>query len=382
LGVRTNLRLQRIIDGPKYQRVFPHTRLSLTNTVREGVGRYARNSSLLEYVGQRGFFRNTTVEGQITGQGLDMGLVDDPMKGRAEAQSKHQRDKVWNWLMDDFFTRFSEMAGMIFTMTRWHIDDPIARFIERFPNAVIISFPAIAAHDELYRRKGEALFPEHKSLEFLLERKHGMSQASWESLYQQNPIIVGGGMFPIEKFRFINRPPDKQHVKRSVRYWDKAGTADGGAYTAGVLMHELVDGSGFVISDVRRGQWSSFDRETRIRQQAAMDNAIWGRVDIWVEQEPGSGGKESAERTILNLKGFVAKADKVTGAKELRADPYAAQMQQGNIILVSADWNQAFVDEHEAFPNSKTKDQVDAAGAAFVKVTEKRGYDTSLSWVR
>ena len=27
-----------------------------------------------------------------------------------------------------------------------------------------------------------------------------LTMAGWESLYQQNPIVVGGGLFPIEKF--------------------------------------------------------------------------------------------------------------------------------------------------------------------------------------
>jgi hypothetical protein len=68
---------------------------------------------LIEYVGYRGSFRNTTVEGQITGQGLDLGIIDDPIKGRAESASKLTRDKTWSWLTDDFFSRFSDTAGVV-----------------------------------------------------------------------------------------------------------------------------------------------------------------------------------------------------------------------------------------------------------------------------
>jgi len=35
---------------------------------------------------------------------------------------------------------------------------------------------------------------------------------------------------------------NSDEIKRSVRYWDKAGTADGGAFTVGALMHWLYDG--------------------------------------------------------------------------------------------------------------------------------------------
>src|SRR5262249_57547565 len=93
-------------------------------------------------------------------------------------------------------------------------------------------------------------------------------------------------------------------IRGSVRSWDKAGTASGGAYTAGTLMHLMEDGR-FVISDVVRGQWSALDREQQIKSCAERDkrNCKLGTYEVGVEQEPGSGGKESAEATIRNLPG-------------------------------------------------------------------------------
>jgi predicted phage terminase large subunit-like protein len=333
----------------------------------------------LEYPYHGGSFYNTTVGGQITGKGLDLGIVDDPIKGRGEASSKPVRDKTWHWFIDDFFTRFSDSAGLLMIMTRWHLDDPVGRFIERFPEAKILRYPAIAEEDENNRRNGEALFPEHKSLPFLMERRNAMSQASWESEYQQHPIPVGGGMFPIEKFQIVSAL-NPGEIKRSVRYWDKAGTADGGAFTVGVLMHWMQDGR-FVVGDVRRGQWSALDREKVIKSTAEMDKQAFPRHFIWVEQEPGSSGRESAEATIRMLAGWKVRADRVTGNKQDRAQPYAAQVQAGNVLLLAREWNRAFLDEQETFPAGKYKDQVDAAAGAFNKVTTGSTYDTSLAWV-
>jgi len=105
-------------------------------------------------------------------------------------------------------------------------------------------------------------------------------------------------------------------------------------------------------------------------------------IEIHVEQEPGSGGKESAERTIQNLRGYSAYADRVTGDKETRAEPYAAQVQVGNVDLLRGPWNQDFVDEHETFPTGKYKDQVDAAAGAFSKlIITGSSYDDSYGWV-
>jgi predicted phage terminase large subunit-like protein len=358
LGVAVNMDLQRIMTSERYVAIFGYR-------LGESGSRWARNSNVLEYANHCGSFYNTTVGGQITGKGLDIGIVDDPIKGRAEANSKTVREKVWYWFTDDFLTRFSDSAGLLMIMTRWHLDDPVGRLIERFPDAKILRYPAIAEEDEKNRLKGEALFPQHKSVLFLLERKTAMSQASWESEYQQHPIVVGGGMFPIEKLVTLAHL-DRNQVVRSVRYIDKAGTEGGGAYTAMVLMHKLKNNT-FVIEHVARGQWAALEREEHIKHWAAADKKLCrpGAYEIVVEQEPGSGGKESVEATIRMLVGYKVAADKVTGSKEVRADPFAAQVQGGNVKLVAGGWQYDFLDEMESFPSGKYRDQVDAASGAF-----------------
>jgi len=379
LGIRVNMSLQRMYDGPHYRRVFPKTKIGEENVVTQ-TGRWLRNSSILEYVGGDGSFRNTTVLGQINGQGLDLGVVDDPIKGRAEAQSKATRDKTWSWFTDDFFGRFSDHAGFVMIMTRWHLDDPVGRWLEHFPNTRVLRYPAIAEEDEKHRRKGEALFPELKPLSFLEARKQVLTQASWESLYQQRPIQAGGDMFPVERFKVVTTI-DRSNIKRSVRYVDKAGTEDGGAYTAASLVHDMRDGT-TVVEDVLRGQWGALEREARLMQMASADMATYPRYQVWIEQEPGSGGKESVENTIRRMKGCDVHADKVTGPKEIRAEPYAAQVQAGQVSIKAADWNRPFLEEHESYPMGRYKDQVDATAGAFNKLVSQIGsYDRSLDWV-
>jgi predicted phage terminase large subunit-like protein len=61
------------------------------------------------------------------------------------------------------------------------------------------------------------------------------------------------------------------------------------------------------------------------------------------------------------LTGFRVYADKVTGSKQVRAEPFAAQVQAGNVSVHAADWVPAFLDEAECWPNGRYKDQIDAA---------------------
>jgi predicted phage terminase large subunit-like protein len=161
-----------------------------------------------------------------------------------------------------------------------------------------------------------------------------------------------------------------------VRYWDKAGTAGGdGARTAGVLMGRTPENQ-YVLLDVIKDRLSATDREKLILQTARLDGPT---VTVWVEQEPGSGGKESAENTVRNLAGFTCMIERVTGAKEVRAEPLAAQAAVRNVKLVAAPWNGEFIGEAEVFPVGRLKDQIDAAAGAFNKICTPTGaWDASI----
>ena len=169
LGERANSELQRILDSDVYQRSFYGTQIpALANVTSET--RYKRNSELLEFVDNHpGSFRNTTVNGQITGFSLDLGVIDDPMKGRGEATSLANRDKTWNWLTDDFFSRFSDHAGMVMIGTRWHVDDPIGRWLARFGDNTKVLGGTRHGRDET--EEVPTPVPEHKMKDGTFDRR-------------------------------------------------------------------------------------------------------------------------------------------------------------------------------------------------------------------
>ena len=150
------------------------------------------------------------------------------------------------------------------------------------------------------------------------------------------------------------------------RYWDKAGTEGGGDWTAGVLMGRA-QGLFFVL-DVVRGQWSPAQRNAVIRQTTQLDAQVCPRYTVWTEQEPGSGGKESALATVASLAGFDVHAETVTGSKIVRANPFAAQCEVGNVKLIAGPWNAEYLSELCAFPDGPHDDQCDASAGAFAKL--------------
>jgi len=322
-----------------------------------------------------GGVRAVGVGAGITGQGGDLIVVDDPVKSREEAESEVYRERVWDWFRDDLYTRLEPGAALVVIQTRWHEDDLAGRLIagasatgdeDEEPEAwEVVNLPAIAEPgDPLKRPVGEALCRERYDEEALKTRRIFLGSYSFSALYQGRPVPREGGFFQRAWFEIVEAAPA---VGERVRYWDKAATEGDGDYTAGVLMLKTPENL-FYVLDVVRGQWSAGQREAVMRQTAEFDAQEYGRVKVFTEQEPGSGGKESAVLTVRNLAGFPAYKEPVSGSKEVRAEPLAAQAEAGNVKLVSGRWNRAFLDELCGFPNATHDDQVDGASGAFNKL--------------
>jgi predicted phage terminase large subunit-like protein len=357
LGIRANLRLQRLYDSVVYQEIFPRTRINKSGPMGPS-GQYLRNREILEYVDSEGFFRNTTVRGSITGESLDLGVIDDPIRGRSDANSETIRDAAWDWFTDDFFTRFSEEAGLLAILTRWHIDDPIGRLIERYPDVKVLSYAAIAEVDEPHRKKGEALFPEHKSIEFLREREKIMDSGNWLALYQQRPTAAEGELFKPDQIQVIDALP-YGHIQW-VRGWDLASTTDGD-FTAGGKLGRLPDGR-FVIGDMVRLRVGPDERDAAMVNTASQDGVS---TKISIPQDPGQAGKTQVLYLTRELVGYPVTTSPESGDKVTRAEPFAAQVNVGNVVMLRGSWNNALIDEMRMFPNGSFDDQIDSLSRAF-----------------
>lgn len=352
LGTRANLRLQRIFDSDIYSRIFPDTKLSPKGAKLGAL----RNMDMLEYVGHDGSFRNTTVRGSITGETLDLGIIDDPIRGRADANSITVRDSTWDWFTDDFFTRFSEEAGLLAILTRWHVDDPIGRLLETDKTVKVLSYPAIAIHDEKHRKAGEALFPEHKSIEFLLERKKIMPPANFEALYQQNPFITDGGIFKTEWFKSYRVLPKLKFTVITVDTAQK--TKEQNDYSVFALWGQGEDGNAYLI-DILRGKWESPDlikmAKTFWYKHVPNFNIRSMNVEDKVSGTTLIQTLSKSVDPVIPIKAVQRNIDKIT-----RANDVAPFIESGRVYLPEkAEWLNDFIVEHAQFPNGSHDDQVD-----------------------
>lgn len=349
-----------------------------------------------------GEFFSAGVGGPATGFGADVLIIDDYIKNWEEAQSITVKDKHWDWWRSTARTRLAPNAAVIIMATRWADDDLVGRIIQdKSEDWHIIRLPALAETqkerdfknkkfglpvgmpDLLGRKTGEALCPKRYTADDLKVTRKSSGSVIFEALYQGYPALAEGNRYKREWFRF-KIPLDSifnltKGVMR-VRYWDKAATDNGGCYTAGVLLTYVYGLKKFIIEDLVRVQHSTTEREKLIQSIAEQDARNYNNsVDIWIEQEPGSGGKDSAQITVDNLAGHKIYAEKVSGSKDVRLEQFAAQLEFGNVWLVNADWNDDLIEEFIAIPNSPYRDISDACGGAFNKIMLKRGRKAATS---
>ncbi|NBZ96349.1 MAG: terminase, partial [Proteobacteria bacterium] len=120
------------------------------------------------------------------------------------------------------------------------------------------------------------------------------------------------------------------------------------------------------ITDMRRGQWSPDERDAIIKQTAQLDGA---KVKIRLAQDPGQAGVDQAQRLTRMLAGYPVRSERVSGAKDIRASGFGAQVNAGNVRMVRAGWNGNLIEELRQFPQGRNDDIVDALSDAFNELT-------------
>ncbi len=183
--------------------------------------------------------------------------------------------------------------------------------------------------------------------------------------------VSAGRYFQRTQVRLIIQIPND--IVLWCRAWDLAATSqdeNGNAdYTAGVLMGKRKNGT-IVIIDVINQQIKAGDVEKLVYNTSLIDRNKYGfQYIIRVPQDPGQAGKVLASQYVKLLSGFNIKTLPVSGSKEVRATPFAAQWQNGNIEVLLGEWNDFYFSQLESFPESKHDDMVDASSDAFSELT-------------
>ncbi|MDU1889659.1 MAG: phage terminase large subunit [Dysgonomonas sp.] len=361
-----NREIQRIIDSSEYKDIFPNTHINDSN-VTTIAGSWLRNADECEIVGYRGGFKTVGVGGPLTGDPVDVLIMDDIYKDAKSAWSPVVRESIEDWYDTVAETRLHNNSRQLIVFTRWHELDLAGRLLEQQgiysednPRGwEVVIYQAIkkgkpTEYDP--RQEGEALWPDRHNLE-KLESVRSRNPHVFESLYQQEPKPLEGLMYenPFKTYEIL--PATKS--RKIKNYTDTADTGED--YLCSITYIETEIGN-FVL-DVLYTQKPMEYTEPKTSEMLTKHN-----VEIAVV-ESNNGGRSFARnvetqcRLMGNAKTFIRWFHQ-SDNKQVRIFARSADVQ--NLTYFPKGWERIWPDFYDALTrymkvgNNKHDDAPDA----------------------
>lgn len=375
LASKFNRSCQDIIDSEEFKRIYPGVILPSKGVE---VTNELRNNTYFEIVKHKGFFKAVSVNGALTGDSIDYGIIDDPIKDRKQANSKTYRDNLWDWYQDVFLTRLHNDSAQLMLFTRWHQDDLAGRLFdpknkhfnqEEADEWKVLCFQALKEKKLPFRNAIQYDDPREID-EALWEKKHSAKKhikkrntnaMSHASLNQQRPSPAEGGKLKREWFQIINEnelPFNPRTVKKDF-FID-------GAFTEKVINDE----SAQMSCSFFRGNLYIFNcHGVRKELNEYLDYIVpWlklagytSRSKINIEMKASGYSFYSMLRSHKYGNHNCVKIPNKTviDGKMTRVESSQPTMASGKVFLIRGSWNSAFIDQCATFPNDVHDDMVD-----------------------
>ncbi len=234
LASRFNRQVQRILASQRYASVFPGSAL-----LKNEPG-FTRTAGQLDIPGRQGGIFAVGREGTLTGNSVDVFILDDLYKDAMEANSPVVRENCWEWYTSVVRTRLHNRSQELIVFTRWHEQDLIGRIAEREPVVQLQDWPQLDAPCEGWlhlnfealkespptpldpRTPGEALWPARHDAASLLAKRR-LDSHRFAALYQGRPCTVEGLLYG-DRFETYDALPAA--ITRYGNYTDTADTGE------------------------------------------------------------------------------------------------------------------------------------------------------------
>lgn len=283
------------------------------------------------------------IDGDITGRGFDVIVVDDPFKNRQAAESALQREQIYTSFTQDIYTRLTPKGSVVVVHTRWHVTDLIGRLVKE-KGFQLLNLRAIASNDNGRpdndnwrdpRADGDALWPEGGwTVEVLEERRRILGEYGWWSLFQGEPRPRGGAVF--EAPTYYDALPDGAY---RVGYGTDLAFSKRTSRDYSVCIEiwrvdrEGLDAKGqpllplFYVIDVQRKQVKAPEFALTLRSKVRRNPGPMR----WYGYGPELGTADFIQQLVPELE-LVSKPDDKFG----RAQPVAAAWNDGRVLVPSA----------------------------------------------
>lgn len=363
-----------IIRSEKYKKYFPEVEIRYDKDMKSNY----KNSS-------GGSRFSTSVGATVTGVHGDFIIIDDPLDPE-KAVSEIELVKANRWIDRTLSTRKVDkrVTPTIMIMQRLHQDDPTGHLLNKKNKKMRhIRLPGESDYEikpsHLEKNYEDGLLDPERLGQSVLDELHtDLGSYGYAGQIGQDPRPREGGMFHRGWFETVDEVPAGGFGP--VRGWDFAATSEleakkkstKPAYTAGVKIQYV--GGIFYIQHIIRFRGSPGAVRRSLINTASQDGK---RTLIDFPQDPGQAGKAQAQDLAAHLAGYNVRYSPESGDKILRANPFSAQCEAGNVKLVRGSWIEDFLSEVEYFPNGY-KDQVDASVRAFSRLLKLSQIETEI----
>lgn len=213
LASRFNKRTQRIMKEPNYKYLFPDTQLKEAAPTRKDANGAIQTSTEFDILNHSGSLITVGREGSLTGNAVDVFILDDLYKDTSEAYSPITRESCSIWYNDVVKSRQHNDTRELIVFTRWHEEDLIGELLQKQNYTIlerwdqidtlstdewcVVNFEAIKETPPTEidpRKEGESLWPERHSLHNLLEKRK-LNPHRFECLYQGKPQSAEGLLY-------------------------------------------------------------------------------------------------------------------------------------------------------------------------------------------
>jgi predicted phage terminase large subunit-like protein len=319
-----NREIQRVIDDESYAEIFPDTQLG------SGHDGYTRTMDELEVVDQIGGIKTVGVGGPLTGEPVDILIMDDIYKDAKTAWSETVRDSIRDWYNTVADTRLHNDSQQLIVFTRWHEKDLAGYLLSKSKDWEVFTFPAIkigppSEYDP--RLEGEALWPERHSANKL----DGIRQRDpyvFGNLYQGDPKAKEGLLYKVYK-KYRTLPTDVTAIRGVI---DTADTGDD--FLCSIIY--AVSPMGYYLLDVYFTARGMEVTEEEVPVQISKHCPEWVRIE---SNNGGRGFARNVEKKCREMGNYKTAFDwyHQTENKEVRIFTKAAEVQ--NMVYYPEGWD-------------------------------------------
>lgn len=359
LAIRDSVKCRRLIESPWYQRAYGDV---FQMAADQNLKSRFENT-------QTGYRYATSVNSGVTGEGGEYICCDDPHNVR-EAESAAVREATLEWWDQAMSTRLNDpkTGRKVIVMQRVHANDLSGHVLaqggyehlnlpmEYEPDRRCVTS---VGWSDPRQDDGDFLWPARFGAGEVSQLKTNLGPYGYAGQCQQRPTPKAGGTFKREwlsqRYREL---PALQSIIQTVDSAFKEGVAS----DFSVIATWGANTANYYLLHIWRGRVAFPELITAIQDQYARFHPR----EVLIEDKASGQSAIQVLRRTTRLPIIPAP---VATSKETRADAVSPLFEAGKVWLPeTADWLDAWIDEHVNFPRAAHDDQVDTTSMALARL--------------